>query len=444
MGNFLKLKFRVESLMIVSLPIFMIISRFFLEFFLLIISFSFMVRIIKKNNYTIFKEYFSLFFLSLYVLLLLSFLFSDEKMNIISILLYFRFALYVFAILYFLKNEEHLLNYFLNTLLVLFFILFFDSLIQYTYGYNLIGLKIFETHRVTSFFGDEPILGSYIVKLFPFLLIFKEIINKNFKKTNYLITLAIFFSPIIIFLSGERSSVVLFFLMICYYLFFFIKTKKFKFIYFYVVFIILSTGTFLYNSDVYYDRYITQTMNSMFDKEARGNKFFLPKQYQDKNNFYLLSAQHQNFIYTGLNIFKENKLLGSGPKSFRYVCDNDNYKINEMSCNTHVHNYYLQALIETGLVGFVFIILTYLYIIYRSLKNFIKMLKGKFFSITEVIILGFYFTQLWPLMQTGSIFNNWNSIVLFLPIAFFLFFKEKKMKSINLVKPSIKKNILCF
>ena len=214
MDNFLKLKFKVESLMIVSLPIFMIISRFFLEFFLLIISFSFMVRVIKKNNYTIFKEYFSLFFLSLYVLLLLSFLFSDEKMNIISILLYFRFALYVFAILYFLKNEEHLLNYFLNTLLILFFILFFDSLIQYIYGYNIIGLKIFEIHRVTSFFGDEPILGSYIVKLFPFLLIFKEIINKNFKKTNYLITLAIFFSPIIIFLSGERSSVVLFFLMI--------------------------------------------------------------------------------------------------------------------------------------------------------------------------------------------------------------------------------------
>ena len=62
------------------------------------------------------------------------------------------------------------------------------------------------------------------------------------------------------------------------------------------------------------------------------------------------------------------------------------------------------------------------------------MLKGKFFSITEVIILGFYFTQLWPLIQTGSIFNNWNSIVLFLPIAFFLFFKEKKMKSINSTK----------
>jgi len=36
--------------MIISLPICMIVSRFFLEFFLLIILVSFLVRIIKKNE----------------------------------------------------------------------------------------------------------------------------------------------------------------------------------------------------------------------------------------------------------------------------------------------------------------------------------------------------------------------------------------------------------
>ena len=152
------------------------------------------------------------------------------------------------------------------------------------------------------------------------------------------------------------------------------------------------------------------------------------KEYQDRNSFYILSAQHQNFIYTGINIFKENKLLGSGPKSFRHVCDNENYRINDMSCNTHPHNYYLQSLIETGIVGFLFIVLTYLYIIFRSFKNFIKIFKNEFIDMKEVIILGFYFTQLWPLMQTGSIFNNWNSIILFLPIAFFLHLREKKIE----------------
>ena len=103
--------------------------------------------------------------------------------------------------------------------------------------------------------------------------------------------------------------------------------------------------------------------------------------------------------------------------------------LNDLSCNTHPHNYYLQLLIETGLLGVLFLLLCYFYIIYRSFINFIKLLKNQHFSMSEVIILGFYFTQLWPLMQHGSFFNNWNSIILFLPMAFLLFFKEKKLIS---------------
>ena len=96
-----------------------------------------------------------------------------------------------------------------------------------------------------------------------------------------------------------------------------------------------------------------------------------------------------------------------------------------MGCNTHPHNYYIQFLIETGLIGLIFLILTYLYIIYRSCFNFVKLLKNQYFDLSEVIILGFYFTQLWPLMQHGNFFNNWNSIGLFLPMAFLLCFKKK-------------------
>ena len=219
---------------------------------------------------------------------------------------------------------------------------------------------------------------------------------------------------------------VLFFLMISYYLVFFVRSKKFKFIYFFVLFSTLSIGALLYSSNVYYDRYINQTYQSFFNKTYSQNNLFLPKKYQ-KGDFYFLSAQHQNFIYTGINIFKKNKLLGSGPKSYRYVCDNKDYTINYLSCNTHPHNYYLQVLIETGLLGFIFLFSTYLYVIYRSFVNFIRLLKNQYFCLSEVIILGFYFTQLWPVMQHGSFFNNWNSIILFLPMAFLLFLKKKKL-----------------
>jgi len=424
MSNFLKLKYKLESVIIILLPFLIIFSRFMLEFCLLVISISFIAKIIKNRNYMIFNNFFTFFFLSFYSLLLLSFFFSQEKLNILSILLYFRFGLYVMAIYYFLIEEKNTIKYFLNSIVLIILVLFFDSLVQYFFGQNLFGLRPTEVHRISSFFGDEQVLGGYVLRIFPFLLLLKNITDKNLRKTNYLISLAIFVTPIIIFLSGERVAMVLFFLMISYYLVFFVRSKKFKFIYFYVFFIILSVGSLLYSSNIYYDRYINQTYQSLFNKTYAQNDHFLPKEFQ-KSSFYFLSAQHQNFIYTGINVFKKNKLLGTGPKSYRYICDNKDYAINAMSCNTHPHNYYLQVLIETGLLGFIFLLSLYLYIIYRSFVNFIKLLKNQYFSLSEVIILGFYFTQLWPVMQHGSLFNNWNSIILFLPISFLLFFKEK-------------------
>ena len=430
MNDFLKFKHKLENIIIISLPLLMIFSRFMLEFCLLIISISFIVKMLKNNNYKIFNNHFTFFFISFYFLLLLSFAFSQEKLNILSILLYFRFGLYVIAIYYFLNEEKNIIKYFLNTIVIIILILFFDSLTQYFFGQNLIGLKNSEVHRITSFFGDEQILGSYAVKLFPFLLLFKNLTDTKLKKINYLIILAIFVTPIIIFLSGERVAMILFFLMLSYYLVFFIRSQKFKFIYFYVVFSILGTVALLYSSDIYYDRYINQTYQSLFNKTILKNKHFITKEY-DKRNFYIFSGQHQNFIYTGINIFKKNKLLGTGPKSYRYICDDKSYAVNKLSCNTHPHNYYLQVLIETGLLGFVFLFSVYLYIIYRSFINFIRLLKNQYLSLTEVIILGFYFTQLWPVMQHGSFFNNWNSIVLFLPMGFLLFFKERKINKLS-------------
>jgi O-antigen ligase len=428
MNNYLKLEFKIQSIIIILLPLFMIFSRFMLEFCLLIVSASFIFEIIKNKKYTIFNNHFTFFFLGFYFLLLLSFFFSQEKLNILSILLYFRFGLYVMAIFYFLNEEKNLIKYFLNTIVILFLVLFFDSLVQYFFGHNLIGLKNIEASRITSFFGDEQVLGGYITRLFPFLLLLKNMSDEDSKNKKYLVYFAIFVSPVLIFLSGERVAMVLFFLMITYYLVFFVRSKKFRFIYFYVFLTIIGIGTLLYSSSSYYDRFINQTFQSLTNKTYGQNVHFLPEEYE-KNTFYFLSAQHQNFVYTAINVFKKNKLLGTGPKSYRYICWNKDYGLNDLSCNTHPHNYYLQLLIETGLLGVLFLLLCYFYIIYRSFINFIKLLKNQHFSMSEVIILGFYFTQLWPLMQHGSFFNNWNSIILFLPMAFLLFFKEKKLIS---------------
>ena len=70
---------------------------------------------------------------------------------------------------------------------------------------------------------------------------------------------------------------------------------------------------------------------------------------------------------TSLNIFFDNKLIGSGPNTYRKLCNKDEYNVNEFSCSTHPHNTYLQ-LSETGIIGLGFI----LYCFFILLKKYTK------------------------------------------------------------------------
>ena len=55
------------------------------------------------------------------------------------------------------------------------------------------------------------------------------------------------------------------------------------------------------------------------------------------------------------------KVLGVGPKNFRNLCSNNEYKKERrFSCSTHPHNFYIQLLAEGG--TFVFLIFLFIYI----------------------------------------------------------------------------------
>ena len=41
------------------------------------------------------------------------------------------------------------------------------------------------------------------------------------------------------------------------------------------------------------------------------------------------------------------------------------------ACNTHPHNFYFQLLGETGLLGFIYVLLSFLFISFLLIKNFI-------------------------------------------------------------------------
>ena len=82
----------------------------------------------------------------------------------------------------------------------------------------------------------------------------------------------------------------------------------------------------------------------------------------------------------------------------------------------HPHNYYLEILTETGLIGFILITIIFFYILYLAFikRFFFKNLFSKDDPIIPFIFL--FIVEIFPVKSTGSFFTTGNSTYLFLLI----------------------------
>ena len=75
---------------------------------------------------------------------------------------------------------------------------------------------------------------------------------------------------------------------------------------------------------------------------------------------YFYSWSRDTSYRTAFNMFLDKPIIGHGPRMFRIKCSDPKYsiKVNDVksSCMTHPHNFYIQLLAETGIVGFSFFI----------------------------------------------------------------------------------------
>ena len=74
------------------------------------------------------------------------------------------------------------------------------------------------------------------------------------------------------------------------------------------------------------------------------------------------------------------------------------------SCNTHPHNFYFQVLAETGIVGFCFLILIFLLILYKFIRilltNLFRFNLEKNISNAEITLVAGFLVFLWPITTT--------------------------------------------
>ncbi len=386
-------------------PWFLISGPFLADGIAVLISLYYVLTCITKKNYEDFKKLPFVIFIIFFVYIFFNSIFIGN--NIVSIkssIFFFRFGFFALAISFLLSENKNYLNYFFLSFLISLSLLFFDSIFQKIYGFNIIGINMYHSIRVSSFFGEELILGSFVVKIIPIILVYLYVFYKDISKIYSLIIILI--SLIIILLSAEKTSLIL---MIIFSLLFFAVidfSNKLK--------ILIVLG------------FISIILSIVSLNEPIKKRIYHQLISNSGSGKYIYTKMHDSHFRTAYKMFIDKPIFGHGPKMFRFKCSDEKYNVDKFSCSTHPHNFILQILSETGLVGLCFLIIFYISIIKIFLRNLFLSFLKKDFSYPEYILSTSLLVIFFPLATSGNIFNNWISCTHFLTIGILLFFLNSK------------------
>ena len=396
------------NLIIASIVPFLIWGPFFPDLIISISALFFLFYALKNRNFYFFfnKSIIIFFIFCIYCIFISLFVAEDRMMSFESSLFYFRIGLFSCFIWYLIEQNKNILTFFYYSLILSFSALVIDGYVQYFTGFNLSGFKLSSNIRVSSFFGDELIMGSYLSRLFP-LLFALFLVKKKQKFEIYFIGLLFILVDILIFMSAERTAFYFLNLSTVFIIILIKEYQKFRLITFLIA--ILAIFILSFNSQNLTERMFVNPAKSLGIIESSKEPIFF-------------SGFHDSHYRTAYNMFKDKPLFGHGPKMFRIKCKNEKFAVGIMPCSTHPHNFYLQLLAETGIIGFLFLFTALSYVIYTALRQFKSIIFRQKRPLTDyqVCLLAGILITVWPLTPNGNFFNNWLMVVYSFPIGFYL------------------------
>jgi O-antigen ligase len=388
--------------LIISLLIpFLIWGPFFPDLIVSLSSLVFLIYVFKDKLFFYFnkKPLIIFFIFCIYCTLVSTFVAKDMMLSFQSSLFYFRIGVFSCLISYLLEQDKKILNYFYYALVISFLALIVDGYIQFFTGTNIVGLPHPFVGRISSFFGDELIMGSYLSRLFPLLFALFLLKVKKQLELYFMSILFILLSGLI-YISGERAAFSLFILSYIFIIIFLEKFLKLKIILSVCSLILIIVLTFSHSNVK--DRMISSPANTI--KKS------------------IFTPEHDSLIRTAFNMFLDKPIFGHGPKMFRVICKDEKYTVGITPCMTHPHNFYVQLLAETGIIGFSFLFSAFAYVLYCAYRQFKSIVLGqnRYLTNYQVCLLAGILITVWPLTTNGNFFHNWLMIVYSLPVGFYL------------------------
>ena len=387
-----------EKILLYTLSIFplaFLIGNSVINFFIIIIPIFFFILTLKKKIKFNFQNKIFLIMLLFWFSSIINLFFSQNpSLSISRVIKFFFIIFFVSAFKYIVSlNENKYLNNIYKIWSIIFFVVFIDLIFEFMVGFNILGFKSYIPGRLTSFTGNELVIGNFFSA---FCLIFLSYLSIKYPKKNYMI---IFSSLVLIFVSfliGERANFVRTFLMIGLFAIFILDYKyKTKLLFIFIIFSLIPLLiTNLKDDNIYKYRYLN-SINNLFQKNGIST--------------YLNNSQYGAHYDVAYKIFKENKLFGVGIKNFRNESfkskyENPEHKYKHWKGATHPHQIHLELLSETGLFGYSIFLIFIFSSIFLSIKSNLK--NKNLFQFSGMLFVIF---SLLPLIPTGSFFSTYSS-----------------------------------
>tara|TARA_B100000282_G_scaffold10680_1_gene7630 strand:- start:1306 stop:2541 length:1236 start_codon:yes stop_codon:yes gene_type:complete len=366
-------------------PIALILGNFFVNIFYVFFAISAIYH--YKNLYNFF--YSKIFYLLLLFLicLIINLIFSINITNSFPRLIKFiLIILFVSEIQRVIFKNDYLIDKVIFIWNIIFFIVTADIIFELLFGFNTLGFRSPMPGRISSFFGDELVVGSFYHFFSLFILAY--LIKKKTSDSKILIISLIFI--FVSFFIGERANFVRLFISILIFLF------------------IINNSSFLKKISVTILILLSLSIMPLLNNDLKHRYYYQVKSLYSKNGFitYFKESQYGAHQATAFEIFRKNILVGIGVKNFRIeskkdIYRNDEYKKTMYRQATHPHQIHVELLSETGLLGYLSFLTLIIYSLYFSILNYLK--NKNLFQLSTIIFL---ITSLIPVLPTGSIFST--------------------------------------
>lgn len=399
------------STLVIFLPILLITGPALPDIFLSLIATFFLIKSIFYKKWSYYKNpiVYGFLLFSFYGIVR-SFFYEipTESLTREGSVFYFRYIFFAMGVWYLLDNNPHLAKCLLIVSVLSLLVVCSDGLYQYFTGYNFFGNEKWSDHRLTGLFGNEPIIGRYIayLSIFVFALIYKNLKTNN--KTIFLSIGFMIICEVLVFLTGERAPLLVITLFSVLVVIFMPYLRIYRIFGFLISIIIIFS--IIQINPVAKKRMIDETINQVSETQIP----YLP-----------YSSHHEEHYISAIKMFTDNPFFGIGTNVFSLECDKSDYRISDRSCTTHPHQFYIQVLAELGIFGFLFIFSFFLYLSWSIIRQFYSLIVKNhkifipFDSFLFHIVLFIYW---WPIIPHMSLYNNWNNVLMMLPLGFYLKF----------------------